>query len=407
MSPSYPPTSPTHRLAGWAITLLIALLGAGHECAAQTNRHVFHNGVDYFFSSPVMPPGPQTTLTRCFGSATSIGNQSGGTENATHGLGIQQDGFEAWTAQATSTPSTATRLGFSLLEFRRGGTYVHGSGTTVASGSWYTSLPCGAPWAWIVSFAWGTTYTQTASVSGSQQGFAFSLRGEPNQTIGNQNYFLGSGNERNLNTGGISFFEDTSANLAFQVAANQEWSHGYFQLDAVNEANRDPSGALSAFGFDTATVGTSGTHLRAASTLLNPGSPPDGVSFFLQADQQQTGTSNSSILLLAARGLGGGLSADAQGSFLLPSDGRKTNLVSDPVLTGLALNLSLMLSTGGSLAPLTGDIGLSGLATTLPLDLAVVTVPAALQPLRINSQAVAIQLPSFSVISNADRFDID
>ncbi|MEQ8767654.1 MAG: hypothetical protein RL885_27375 [Planctomycetota bacterium] len=397
--------SPSLQL-GFCPALLVVILLAG-SLLGQTNRQSFHNGVDYFFKSSVLPPTNVSTLARSFGSATSIGNASGGTEVSVHPIGIQQDGFEAWTAQATLTPSLTLPIGFSMLEFRRGGTFQGGTGTLVASTSWMTSLPCGAPWTWIVTFAWGTTFTQTATTAGAKQNFVFRLRGETNQALSNQNYFLGSGDERNLNSGGLSFFEDTSANVAFQVAGNQEWSHGYFQVDALSEVNRDPSGVGGPRGFDSATVGTGGTHLRSSSTVINPGNPADRVSFFVQACQQNTGTSNSTILLLSARNLGGGLQADATGSMVLPADGRKTNLVTDPVLTTLGLNLSAALSTGGGLGGLTGDIGLSGVAQTLALDLSAVSVPTPLQPLAVNTQLIGVQLPSFSVISNADRFDID
>lgn len=383
------------------------LLSAWTSASAQTNRQVYHNGIDYFFANAVLPPSDFSTITRAFGSATSIGNRSGGAENAVHALGVQQDGIEAWTAQATTTPSLAQPLGFSLLELRRGGTWMQRTGSVVATGSWMTSLPCGAPWSWVVTFTWGTPYTQTSTQSGSRQGFAFSLRGETNQALVNQNYFLGSGNERNLNSGGLSFFEDTSVNLAYQLAGRQEWSQGYFQIDALNETNRDPSGALSAAGFDTASIGTGGTRLRAANTTINPGKPSDRVSYFLQAEQQRTGTSNTSILLIAARNLGGGLTADARGSFGLAGDGRRTNLISDPLLTAIGLDLPLAFSTGGVLTPLTGDIGRSGIAQTIPQDLSAVSIPASLQPLRVNTQALGIQLPAFSVISNGDHFVID
>ncbi|MEQ8763803.1 MAG: hypothetical protein RL885_07745, partial [Planctomycetota bacterium] len=226
---------------------------------------------------------------------------------------------------------------------------------------------------------------------------------------GNQNYWTGSGNERNLNSGGISFLEDTVANSAFQLIGAQEWSHSYFQVDGFTQTNRDPSaGTSGSFGFDTATVGTGGTIIRSSTSAINPGAPADGSAFRVVANQQLTGTSNSTITLIAATNLGGGLTENASGTFTLPAgDGRQTNLVSDPLLTGLGLSLSIITSTGGGLGGLTGDVGLSGQAQTIALDNALVAVPPALQPLGVVTQTIGIQLPSFSFVTGGDRYSVN
>ncbi|MEQ8767332.1 MAG: hypothetical protein RL885_25700 [Planctomycetota bacterium] len=390
---------------------IVALLLAV-PAAAQTNLHEYHNGVDYFFGNGTIPSNT-TTYTRSFGSATSMGNFSGANENAVHGLGVQQDGFQAWNGQAGLTPSIVQPIGFSLMQFRRGGNFSQNTGTVVASAAWATSLPCNAPWFWIVTFTWGTTFTQTSTLSGASQNFAFSMRGETNQTVGNQNYWTGSGNERNINTGGLSFIEDTVANVAGQLIGAQEWSHSYFQVDAFQRTNRDPSGATSgSFGFDTASVGTGGLHTRSANSIMNPGAPADAQAIRHVA-AQQAGTGNEVVLsLLAAQPFGGGLTADASGTFTLPAgDGRTTNLVADPILTNLGLSLSTVLTTGGSLAPLTGDVGVSGVAQTIPLDLSLVNVAPALQPLCVSVQSISISIslfpPSFCLVFSSFAFYID
>ncbi|MEQ8765713.1 MAG: hypothetical protein RL885_17445 [Planctomycetota bacterium] len=384
------------------VSIAIAFCVPAH---AQTNQQAFSNGVDYFFGNTVVPPTNTTTFTRTTPAHDpNTGNRSGGVEGSIHPIGVQQDGFQGWNGQAGVTPSVAQPLGFSLMQFRRGGNFSQATGTVVASAAWATSLPCNAPWFWIVTFTWGTTYTQTSTVLGSNQKFSFSMRGETNQTIGNQNYWTGSGNERNLNSGGISFLEDTIANSAFQLIGAQEWSHSWFTVDATTQTNRDPSGSTSgSFGFDTGTVGTGGTIIRSSNSLLNPGAPADASAIRHEANQQLTGTSNTVLSLIAAGNLGGGLTENASGTFVLPAgDGRRTNLVSDPVLTGLGLSLSIVLTTGGGLGGLTGDVGLSGSAQTIPLDNAAVQVPPALQPLTVFTQAIGIQLPAFSFITSGD-----
>ncbi len=391
---------------------LVAVAFVAAPTFAQTNQQEWHNGVDYFFGNTVVPPSNVTTFTRAFGSGTSIGNQSGGVETVSHPIGVQQGGFQAWNGQAGSTPSILQPLGFSLMEFRNGplNTFSQADGSVAALSSWATSLPCNAPWFWIVTFTWGTNFTQTSSAAGAKENFTFSMRGETNQSVGNQNYWTGSGNERNLNTGGVSFLEDTSINLAFQLVGAQEWSHNLFQVDASSQANRDPSSGstFSVFGFDTASVGTGGTLFRSNTTTINPGLPADGFAIAHEANHQLTGISNTVISLITAQNLGGGLAADATGTFTLPAgDGRVTNLIADPLLTNLGLSLSIVFTTGGSLAGFTGDVGLSGSAQTLPLDLAAANVPAGLQPLGVCTQAVGIQLPSFSFLTSGDDFRVD
>lgn len=388
---------------------LVAVAFVAAPTFAQTNQQSYINGVDYFFGNIIVPPTNATTYTRSFGSATSIGNQSGGAETSVHGIGVQQDGFQAWNGQAGVTPSAAQPLGFSVMQFRRGGNFSQATGTVLASASWTTSLPCNAPWFWIVTFTWGTTFTQTSTANGASQNFAFSMRGEANQSIGNQNYWTGSGNERNLNSGGISFIEDTIVNFAGQLVGAQEWSHSYFQVDGSSQTNRDPSaGTSGSFGFDSGTVGTGGTIVRSSTSALNPGAPADASAIRHEANQQLTGISNTVISLITAPALGGGLREDAQGTFTLPAgDGRKTNLVADALLTNLGLSLSIVLTTGGGLGGLTGDVGLSGSAQTLSLNNAAVAVPPALQPVTICTQAVGIQLPSFSFLTSGDSYSVN
>ncbi len=370
---------------------------------AQTNSRPLHNGIEYFFQNTVVPPSNVTTITRSFGSVSNMANLSGASEGAIHPIGVQQDAFDAWSGQAGGAPSVARPLGFSLLEFRRGGTFLQATGTVVATTSWAASLPCAVPWIWLVTFTWGTTFTHTATASGSAQRFHFSVRGELNQSLGNQNYFTGSGNERNLNSGGISFLEDTSTNLAIQLVSNQEWSPSYYQVDALTEAGRDPSGMGLGFGID---FGTGGRLHRSASTSINPGQPRDGLSFQHKALQQLNGRPQTMITLLTAPQLGGGFAPDGAGSFVLPAnDLRTTNLIADPVLTNLGLSLATVLTTGGVLGGVTGDTGLSGVANTLQLDLTMVSVPPALMPFHAFGQSFAIQPDSmgilqFTVLSN-------
>ncbi len=381
--------------------------GAPTAGVAQANQQEYNNGVDFFFANTFIPTAA-TTYTRSFGSATSIGNQSGGAETVAHPIGVQQSGFQAWSGQAGSTPSISQPLGFSLMEFRRGGTFSQADGTVIALASWATSLPCNAPWFWIVTFTWGTTFTQTSSAAGATQNFTMSMRGEIKQSSGNQNYWTGSGDERNLNTGGISFIEDTIVSLAAQLVGAQEWNHSYFQVDGSSQTNRDPSaGAGGTFGFDPVSVGTGGTILRSNTSTINPGKPADAVAIAHEANHQLTGISNTVISLVTNRNQGGGLTADATGTFSL--SGRVTNLVADPFLTWLALAppFSFFLTTGGTFSPPTGDVGLSGSAQTIPLDLGSVNIPTSLLPLSINTQAIGIQLPSFSFITSADRYDIN
>jgi hypothetical protein len=388
---------------------LVAVAFVAAPTFAQTNQQSYGNGVDYFFFNIIVPPTNATIFTRSVGSATSIGNQSGGAEVGVHGIGVQQDGFQAWNGQAGATPSALQPLGFSLLAFERGGNFAPGSGTLVAIASWSTSLPCNAPWFWIVTFTWGTTFTQTSTVNGSKQNFAFHASGEANQAVANQNYWTGSGNERNLNSGGVSFITDTIVNFAGQLVGAQEWSHSYFQVDASSQTNRDPSaGTSGSFGFDSGTVGTGGTIIRSSTSAINPGSPADASAIRHQSNAQITGTPNTVISLITAPALGGGLREAGNGSFTLPAgDGRQTNLVADALLTNLGLSLSIVLTTGGALGGLTGDVGLSGQAQTISLNHAAVAVPPALQPVQIDTQAVGIQLPSFSFLTSSDSFSVN
>ncbi|MEQ8764632.1 MAG: hypothetical protein RL885_11940 [Planctomycetota bacterium] len=394
-----------------AILSGIVLLGLQALAISQTNPQAYHNGVEYFFSNAALLGGTPTnftTATKSFGSATSIGGQSGGAETSVHPIGVQQDGFRAWNGQAGVTPSALQPIGFSLLEFRRGGTYSLNNGTVVATASWSTSLPCNAPWFWIVTFTWGTTFTQTATTLGAKQNFTFSVRGETQQSIGNQNYFAGSGNERNLNQSGLSFIEDNSLGFALHLPGNVELGHEYFQVDASSQANRDPSGASGTFGFDTASVGTGGTIFRTASSPRNPGAPADLFAIEHQAFQQLTGRVNSVFSLIAAPALGGGLAENASGSFsLIGLPNRRTNIVADSLLTAFGLKLPAFFQTGGGLQGLTGDVGLSGVAQTIPLDLSKVSLPPGLQPLKVVHQAVGVEIPFYSVITSADSFILD
>ncbi|MEQ8765165.1 MAG: hypothetical protein RL885_14625 [Planctomycetota bacterium] len=393
------------RIVGACLVAITTWVGSASLAWAQTNQQTYHNGVEYFFKNTFAPPSPVATYTRAFGSATSIGSESGGVEGNVHAKGVQQDGFEAWSGQVNATPSLAMPLGFSLMEFRRGGNFSRATGSIVAVASWTTSLPCSVPWFWVVTFTWATPFTQTSSVlnCNSRQNFTFSMRGEAIQSIGNQNYWTGSGNERNLNTGGISFLEDTIVNTAFQLPGRQEWSHSYFQLDATTQTNRDPSGMVAgSFGFDPTTVGTGGTILRTLNTQINPGAPRDAHAIRHEARQQMTGISNTVLSLISITNLGGGLSPDsAFGPLKLPGDPRRFNLCTPQLF------LPPFMTTGGAYGGLTGDVGLSGQAQTIPLDLSLIIVPPPLQPLGIATQAVGIQLPSFSFLTSGDRYQLN
>lgn len=388
----------------FAALALFAVIGLCQTSVAQTNPQPWHNGVEYFFFNPILPPTNATTITRCFGTLSSIGNVSGAVEGNVHPMGVQQDGFEAWNGQAgLGAGSGSFPLGFSLMAFRCGGTFSQGTGTFVAAASWLTSLPCSAPWFWIVTFGWGTAFTQTPSAGPATKNFYVHIRGEVKQTILNQNYFTGSGNERNLNTGGISFLEDTLLGTAFQLVGPQEWSPSYYQLDMAEKGGRDPSGAGAGFGLDFGT-GSCGP-IRDAATTKNPGQPKDAIAMRLIANQQLLGISVVTLTLISSPATGGGVSTNGAGGIVLPAgDGRSTNLIPDGVLFPLGLSLSILFKTGGALGGITGDVGLSGVATTISVDLSGVVVPAALRPIFVLGQAISITQGQFGPISNASGF---
>lgn len=56
---------------------LVAALSVADPTFAQANQQQYNNGVVYFFANTFVPTSA-TTYTRSFGSATSIGNRSGG-----------------------------------------------------------------------------------------------------------------------------------------------------------------------------------------------------------------------------------------------------------------------------------------------------------------------------------------
>jgi hypothetical protein len=386
----------------------LAVAFVGVPAFAQTNPEPHHNGVEYFFFNPIVPPTNATTITRCFGSVSSIGALSGGSEGNTHPYGVQQDGFEAWNGQAGPGAGAGSfPLGFSLMAFRCGTSFAQSNGTFVAAASWVTSLPCSAPWFWIVTFGWGTAFTHTPT-SGSMatlKNFYVHIRGETSQTIANQNYFTGSGNERYLNTGGISFLEDTLLGTAFQLVGAQEWSPSYYTQDAHNTIGRDPSGGTAGFGLD---FGTGGKQLRSGSTSINPGAPKDSAAIQHQANQNLNGIAMVMQTILTSPQTGGGLDGNGTGGIVLPAgDGRAMNLKPDAILTGLSLSLSIVMKTGGALGGITGDVGLSGTATTIPVNLSGVSGPPALQPIRVRAQAFSVQSGLFAAISTGDDTQVD
>lgn len=387
---------------------LAAVAFVGAPTMAQTNFDGHHNGIEYFFFNPITPPTNTTTVTRAYASASSIGNESGGAEGNVHQLGAQQDGFEAWNGQAGLGPGSGSfPLGFSLMGMRRGTSFAQANGTFVAAASWVTSLPCSAPWFWIVTFGWSTAFTQTAS-SGPAQTFYSHIRGETSQTIANQNYFTGSGNERNLNTGGISFIEDTGLGTAFQLIGRQEWSTGIYSADGKNVFGRDPSGTAAGFGVD---YGTGGMTLRTASTATNPGNPKDAAKIRHRANQNLLGipvVMQSLLTSPTTPGPGGLTTSNPAGNLALPAfDGRTTNVTPDAILTGLGLGLAILTKTGGALGGLTGDVGLSGTAHTITTPLGGVGVPPALSPITVQAQAISITAGLFGPISVGDGTSID
>jgi len=117
--------------------LAIALVAPTGIASAQTNQYRLHNGVDYFFKNVNVPPKHGDTATRAFPSATQFGAASGGAEGgASHARAIQQDGFEAWSGQRNIGISPSSQpVGFSLLQFRYGGSGRVSTGTVVASTS--------------------------------------------------------------------------------------------------------------------------------------------------------------------------------------------------------------------------------------------------------------------------------
>jgi hypothetical protein len=263
--------------------------------AQNANPYNYLNGVDYFFFNINLPPKNGDIAYRCFPSACLYGSSSAPTETTAHNEALQNEGFVLWNGQAGTPPGTSAPLGFTLILFRtQQGTCVLGPAPTCGLSigtSWSTSLPCAAPWFWIVTFTWSSPLTiptcanPLPSVTAGGN-LLVGVAGENSQTIANQNYFTGSGNERNLNGGGLSYFSDGTTGGVFQLVGQQEWSHRLFMTDAVGRAGRHPSATAAApktldFGTGQFTIRQAGSPygIGDAAKLRSYDSQDAGVGF--------------------------------------------------------------------------------------------------------------------------------
>lgn len=321
------------KLFGFSFALVLCALVAT-PAMAQDASLWYNNGNEYFFFNVNTPPKNGDRAIRCFPSVALFGDSNGPTHETAHGPGLDQRQFRISRGQAgTIKPNTAP-IGASLLEFRQQASCIpiNGASTAGLLGAigWTGSLPCAAPWIWTVTFTWTSPFGIPTVASGPNR-LVYTDSGELNQTIANQNYFSGSGNERNLSPGGYSFFQDGTATNngvpnGFQLIARQEWAHSTDYLDNITTIGRDASaGAGPPLDF-----GTGGKTIRNSGGAYGPG---DSSAWYIQ-DGASTGTNSVlGAVLISGSGL--------LGTFVGPNtlgipQGRTMDLVPDPI-TGILL----------------------------------------------------------------------
>jgi hypothetical protein len=364
--------------------------------AQNANPYNYLNGVDYFFFNINVPPKNGDIAYLCFPSACLYGSSSSpATEGAApHGEAVQDEGFVLWNGQAGTAPGTSAPLGFSLILFRtqQGTCVLQGAVPTCGlsgGASWSTSLPCAAPWFWIVTFTWSTPLTlptcanpKPGSVAGGN--LIVGVAGELNQTVANQNYFTGSGNERNLNAGGISFFFDGTSSGVFQLVGAQEWSHRLFTRDAVARTGRHPSATAAAP--KVLDFGTGGFTLRQAGSKYGAGD----AGKFRTYDFQDTG---GIVIDLITCGFFGDFITPNAGFPVPGTDPRAFDIVTDPCT-------SISLSVGIFKAALVGGIADTIIEVPIP-PLGGSIIPIVYQALDVN-----IPLGAFGALSSTGTVTI-
>lgn len=346
--------------------------------AQNANPYNYLNGVDYFFFNINVPPKNGDIAYRCFPSSCLYGSKSGGIEGGlAHNEAVQDEGFVLWNGQAGTLPGTSAPLGFSLMLFRtqQGTCVLQGAVPTCGlsgGASWSTSLPCAAPWFWIITFTWTTPLTLPTCANpkpGVTAGgnLIVGVSGELNQTIANQNYYTGSGNERNLTAGGLSYFFDGTTSGVFQLVGAQEWSHRLFTADAVARTGRHPSATAPAP--KVLDFGTGGFTLRQAGSKYGAGD----AGKFRTYDSQDAG---GLILSLITCGFFGDFITPQGG---LPVSGRAFDIVTDPCT-------SISLSVGIFKAALVGGIADTIIEVPIP-PLGGAIIPIVYQGLNVNIPA--------------------
>jgi hypothetical protein len=321
--------------------------------AQNANSYNYLNGVDYFFFNINLPPKNGDIAYRCFPSSCLYGSRSSTIEATPHNEALQNEGFILWNGQAGTPPGLSAPLGFSLILFRtqQGDCVLQTAPTCGASfgASWSTSLPCAAPWFWIITFTWVTPltiptcanpkpgYQVQGPLGGTGTGLGGNLlvgvSGENNQTIANQNYFTGSGNERNLNPGGISYFFDGTTFGVFQLVGAQEWSHTLFNTDATARTGRHPSATAAAPKI--LDFGTGGFSIRQACSPYGKGD----AAKFRTYDSQDAGAGFNYALLTC--GVFGDFISPNLGITVPSGDGRRFDIVTDPC-TGISLQIPVV-----------------------------------------------------------------
>lgn len=331
--------------------------------AQNANPYNYLNGVDYFFFNINLPPKDGDIAYRCFPSSCLYGANSSVFETSlgapAHNQALQNEGFVLWNGQAGTLPGFSAPLGFSLILFRtqQGDCVLQTAPTCGASfgASWSTSLPCAAPWFWIITFTWVTPltiptcanpkpgYQVQGPLGGTGTGLGGNLlvgvAGENSQTIANQNYFTGSGNERNLNPGGISYFFDGTTFGVFQLVGAQEWSHTLFNTDATARSGRHPS--ATALPPKVLDFGTGGFTIRKGNSPYGKG---DAAKFrtYDSQDYAQAGlpTQNFNYALITCGVFGDFITPNA-GITVPAGDGRRFDIVTDPC-TGISLQIPIV-----------------------------------------------------------------
>lgn len=372
---------------------LAFLVVAAVPAMSQTNPNPLNNGTEYFFGNVIPPTFSSNKGTKCYPSVAMIGNQSDPQEGNTHGLGMQTDGFQLWNGNAGPGAGTGAHpLGIALFQWRSGngpGSWMTAAGTPIGSGSWFTSLPCSAPWFWIVTFTWLTPFTIQPTTVPTGNVY-YTTQGEPNQAVNNQNYFTGSGNERNTNTGGFSYWEDTVVGTSFQLVGTQTWSTVIFFLDGLNQWCRNPSGVIG-LGL---TCGSGGYTIHSASGGLIT---PDIAANQVTANQQLDGIPEETITIVSCADTGGSLTYGPGNS--VPADPRNFNILGDPTCFPLGLNLIFLLKTGALNSGT--DVGLSGTAQTIAFPYGF-SVPPAIAPAEVLYQSIGLEAADWTFMSNTN-----